>query len=217
MDVCGELHRHADRLSEDPLPVGWRVEPALIEVGTFGELLSRLRRLDRGSDEALRALARLAAAGEAEACLVVTVALLPLLIVRCDRRPAMVVEAVNELAARVSEPAHEPPSPGVANRLLRRVEWRVRHDRGYRDWQVPVHDLDRITGDERVDRFETEVVDRVALAEFRHRLASQPEGRQAWDVLVASTSGVGLSSTDRSRLAKHRRALRRLAESSLVA
>ena len=60
----------------------------------------------------------------------VTAALLPLLIARCDRRRDLVAEAVPELASRVSEPAHEDPAPGVANRLLRRVVWRVQHDQG---------------------------------------------------------------------------------------
>ena len=83
------------------MPASWRNQPALSDVASFGELLRRVRRLDVGSDEALRALARLAAPAEPEACLVVTAALLPLLIVRCDRRRELVAEAVAELAARV--------------------------------------------------------------------------------------------------------------------
>ena len=88
MRLSEELRRHVDRLSQDPLPPSWASEPALAEVMSFGELIGRLRRLDDCCDELLRALARLAEAGEPEACLVVTAALLPLLIARCGRRPS---------------------------------------------------------------------------------------------------------------------------------
>ncbi len=132
MDIAAELLGRSQRIARDPLPASWCEEPALGDVRSFGELVRRLRRLDAGSDEALRALARLAEAGETEACLVVTAALLPLLIARCDRQPRLVAEALPELASRVTDPATEEPKPGVANRLLRRVVWRVHHDYGQR-------------------------------------------------------------------------------------
>ena len=160
-------------------------EPALSDVASFGELLRRVRRLDVGSDEAMRALARLAAGGEPEVCLVVTAALLPLLIARCDRRRELVAEAVPELASRVSEPAGEDPAPGVANRLLRRVVWRVQHDHGRRDWQVPYSEPvghDRPHGVsasvEAEVSFEEPTVDRLALVEFQRRLEGCPRGAE---------------------------------------
>ena len=193
-----------DRMPSDPLPPSWPPEPALAAVGSFGELVSRLRRLDHRSDEALRALARLADAGEPEACLVVTAALLPLLIVRCDRRPELLAEAVPELAARMVEPAarngrrcREPSAApgGVAgpSRLRRTVRW-----------QVP--DVGpRAAGGRRRPRpagSRTAAVDRVALEEFRRRLAAAPKGREAWRLMVRTASPtVALSSTERSRLA----------------
>jgi hypothetical protein len=198
------------------LPARWIGEPGLADVGSFGELVSRLRRLDHRSDEALRALARLADAGEPEACLVVTAALLPLLIVRCGRRPELLAEAVPELAARMVEPAREPPASGVANRLLRRVVWRVRHDPGDGGRQVYVSDLAHVAPPAGDGCFEASTVDRLALQEFRRRLAKLPKGREAWDVLVGTAAQVSLSSTQRSRLAMHRRALRPLAEASLA-
>jgi hypothetical protein len=188
----------------------------LADVGCFGELVGRLRRLDRRCDDALRALARLAGAGEPEACLVVTAALLPLLIVRCGGRRSLVTEAINELAARVGEPAIERPASGVANRLLDRVMWRMVHDHGERQWQVPVADpASTVAGGD--GGFETGVVDRLALLEFRRRLAQRPDGVEAWEVLAGSIGDVGLSSTQRVRVHRKRRAVRRLAEVTLVA
>jgi hypothetical protein len=215
MNVTGELRRRADRMSHDPLPAGWSAEPALADVASFGELLSRLRRLDHRSDVALRALARLVEQGEAEAGLIITAALLPLLITRCDRRPPLVSEAISELAARVTEPAHEPPAPGAANRLLRRVVWRARHGHGDHSWQVSVPDPARtvVAGGD----VESVAVDRVALAEFRRRLAARPRGAEAWAVLVGSARGAGMSSTERTRLARRRHEVRRLAVATLVA
>jgi hypothetical protein len=208
-------------MAHDRLPAGWSAEPSLADVGSFGELLTRLRRLDRRSDEALRALARLADAGQPEVCLVVTAALLPLLIVRCERRPELVGEAVNELAARVVEPAHEPPAPAVANRLLRRVVWRVRHGYGDHRWQVPMPDPARAAsaGDADVDVVAVDrvAVDRVALAEFRRRLAARPRGVEAWAVLAGSASQTSLSSTERTRLWRRRQEVRSLAIATLVA
>ena len=75
MDVTGELRRRTDRMSRDRLPARWLVEPPLVDVACFGDLVSMLRRLDHRSDAALRALARLVEEGEAEAGLVVTAAL----------------------------------------------------------------------------------------------------------------------------------------------
>jgi hypothetical protein len=225
VDVTEELGRAVDRMSDEPLPATWRSETALADMPSFGALVARIRRLDSGSDEVLRALARLAVAGEREACLVVTAALLPLLIVRCDRRPALIAEAVNELAARVGEPADESAAGGVANRLLRRVVWRVRHERGVgAGWQRLVPDLDvAALGRAPVaECFEARTVDRLALEAFRRRLARRPAGHEAWAVLVESVMvdlslRAQLSSTERSRLAKHRRSVRRLADRSLVA
>ena len=116
------------------MPASWRNQPALSDVASFGELLRRVRRLDVGSDEAMRALARLAAGGQPR-CAWWSPPLLPLLIARCDRRRELVAEAVPELASRVSEPAGEDLAPGVANRLLRR-SWRE-HDHGRAIRQVP--------------------------------------------------------------------------------
>ena len=189
MDVIGELRRRADRMAHDPLPAGWSAEPSLADVGSFGELVTRLRRLDHRSDEALRALARLADAGESEVCLLVTAALLPLLIVRCGRRPELVGEAVNELAARVVEPAHEPPAPAVANRMLRRVVWRVRYGRG----EPAMAGTDAGPGRRRATRgpvtWIVVAVDRVALAEFRRRLDRPAGGRRG----VGGTGRVGVA------------------------
>jgi hypothetical protein len=212
-------------MSDEPLPATWLMEPALGDMRSFGALVARIRRLDARSDEALRALARLALGGEAEACLVVTAALLPLLIVRCDRRPALIAEAVNELAARVGEPAEESATGGVANRLLRRVVWRVRHEPGVGSgWQRLVPDPDVATWGRPpvAECFEARTVDRLALEEFRRRLARRPAGGEAWAVLVESVMvdlslRSQLSSTERARLAKHRRSVRRLADRSLVA
>ena len=215
MRLSEELRRHVDRLSQDPLPPSWAAESALAEVASFGELIGRLRQLDARCDELLRALARLAEAGEPEACLVVTAALLPLLIARCDRDPSVVGEAINELAARVTEPAHEAPTPGVANRLLCRVVRRVRHEHGAREWQVAVPDP--AVAAQGVGSFEAEVVDRLALEEFRRRLLAQPKGAEAWAMLVNSAAQAGLSSTQRTRLGAHRRRVRPLATASLVA
>jgi hypothetical protein len=216
MDVTGELRRRADRMSQDPLPARWVSEPALADVASFGELLSRLRRLDPRSDAALRALARLVDEGETEAGLVVTAALLPLLIARCDRRPQLVGEAIAELAARVAEPAHEPAAPDVANRLLRRVVWRVHHGHGDHGWQVPAADPAGVVA--AGDDVESEAVDRVALAEFRRRLAARPRGVEAWTVFVRSESATaGLSPAERKRLARRRLEVRRLAIATLVA
>ena len=225
MDIAAELLGRSQRMSRDPLPASWRNEPALSDVASFGELLRRVRRLDVGSDEAMRALARLAAGGEPEVCLVVTAALLPLLIARCDRRRELVAEAVPELASRVSEPAGEDPAPGVANRLLRRVVWRVQHDHGRRDWQVPCSEpvgQDRPHGVsasvEAEVSFEEPTVDRLALVEFQRRLEGCPKGADAWGLMVRAASPPAfLSSTERSRLAEHRRRLRAVAVSSLVA
>jgi hypothetical protein len=225
VDVTDELGRAVDRMSNEPLPATWLAKDALADVSSFGALVARIRRLDAGSDEALRALAQLAVAGEREACLVVTAALLPLLIVRCDRRPALIAEAVNELAARMGEPADESPAGGVANRLLRRVVWRVRHERGVgAGWQKLVPDLD-VAARRRppvAECFEARAVDRVALEEFRRRLARRPAGGEAWAVLVESVMvdlslRPQLTSTERSRLAMHRRSVRRLAGRWLVA
>ena len=176
MDVTPELSGRVDRMGRDPLPPSWRQDPALAAVESFGELISRVRRLDRGSDDALRALARLAAVGEPEACLVATAALLPLLIARCDRRPDLITEAIPELASRIAEPASEQSAGGVANRLLRRVVWRVRHDYGHRRWQVPMSDPESAGKATADNRFEDPAVDRVALGEFRRRLARRPHG-----------------------------------------
>ena len=224
MDIAAELLGRSRRMSKDPLPASWRNEPALRNVASFGELLQRLRRLDVGSDESMRALARLAAGGEPEVCLVVTAALLPLLIARCDRRRDLVAEAVPELASRVSEPAAD-RAPGVANRLLRRVVWRVQHDHGRRDWQVPCSEpvgQDRPHGVgasvEAAVSFEEPTVDRLALVEFQRRLEGCPRGADAWGLMVRAASPPAfLSSTERSRLAEHRRRLRAVAVSSLVA
>lgn len=218
MDLAGELLRRADRMSSDPLPVGWCEDPAFAGVSSFGGLVSRLRRLDHRSDGAMRALAQLAEAGEPEACLVVTVALLPLLIARCNRRPALVAEAVNELAAHVGDPARDPPGSGVANRLLRRVVWRVRHEHGVHPWQESVADPSAASAVRLDDGgYEAGVVDRLALVQFRRRLAGLPRGEQAWATLLSAAAPVALTSTQRTQLARHRRSVRRLAESSLVA
>ena len=226
MDIAAELLGRSQRIAQDPLPTSWCEEPALGDVGSFGALVRRLRRLDTGSDEALRALARLAGDGETEACLVVTAALLPLLIARCDRQPRLVAEALPELASRVTDPATEDPKPGVANRLLRRVVWRVHHDYGHRDWMelspTPLLD-DRPMSDgpherEATPSFEEPTLDRVAMAEFQTRLAAQPKGADAWGLMVRASSPPSLlSSTERSRLDGHRRRWRELAVSSLVA
>ena len=87
---------------------------------------------------------------------------------------------------------------------------------GDRGRQVYVSDLAHdasLAGD---GCFEASTVDRLALQEFRRRLAKLPKGQEAWDVLVGTASQVSLSSTQRSRLAMHRRALRSLAEASLA-
>ena len=141
MDVIRELGQSVDRMSDEQLPARWLEEAALVDVASFGELVVRFRRLDGRSDAALRALARLAEAGEPEACLVVTAALLPLLIARCDRRQPLVVgEAINELAARVTEPAHEDRPRGWRTGCC--VGWcrRVRHEHGARTgrWRCPI-------------------------------------------------------------------------------
>lgn len=220
MDVMRELNRTIERMSTDSLPATWLTEPALADVDSFGALVIRIRRLGACSDAALQALARLAANGEREACLVVTVALLPLLIVRCDRRRELIVEAVSELAARMVEPAAEPWAGGVANRLLRRVVWRVLHERGVREWQLPLPDLSVVAASSTAaghDSFEARTLDRLTLLEFRRRLAEHPDGHEAWAMLVDSTERSGMSSTERSRLAKHRRTVRELATSTLVA
>jgi hypothetical protein len=219
VDVVLELLGRADRMSRDPLPAGWAEEPALAGVGSFGALVSCLRRLDRRSDDAVRALARLAGRDEPEACLVVAAGLRPLLIARCDRRPALVAEAVIELAARVADPADDFTRAGVANRLLRRVVWRVRHEHGVRWWQEPVADPALVlAGHVCVAGHEDAVVDRVALIEFRRRVSRLPNGRDAWETLTGAADAVaGLSSTQRSRLERSRRAVRDLAETSLVA
>ena len=216
MDVSQELSTRVERMGRDPLPASWRRDPALAEVESFGELVGRLRRLDRGSDDAMRALARLADAGEAEACLVATAALLPLLIVRCDRRPELIAEAIPELASRMVEPAREEPAGGVANRLLRRVVRRVRRDFEGRRWQVSMSDPESRAAD--MVGFEDPAVDRVALGEFRRRLSRRAYGTDAWRLMVRSASPTAvLTSAERTRLAKRRRAVRDLAESSLVA
>jgi hypothetical protein len=217
VEVVQELRRSVERISSDPLPAPWRVETGLDDVGSFGALVSRIRRLDARSDAALRALARLSLAGEREACLVVTAALLPLLIVRCDRDRALIDEAVNELASRMAEPATEPVTGGVANRLLDRVAWRVRHPDGERRWQHPTADPTVAAAGGPHECFETEVVDRLALAEFRRRLVAEPGCAVAWSALVDASGQRLSSSTERTRLAKHRRMLRPLAYRSLVA
>lgn len=217
MDFSRELTSRVDRMGRDPLPPSWRQEPGLGDIESFGELVGRVRRLDRRSDDALRALARLADAGEAEACLVATAALLPLLIARCDRRPELVSEAIPELASRIAEPLQEATAGGVANRLLDRVMWRVRHDYGLRPWQWPVSDPEAAAAPDTVG-FEDPAVDRVALGEFHRRLARRPNGTDTWRLMVRSASPtVVLTSAERTRLAKRRRAVRNLAESSLVA
>jgi hypothetical protein len=219
MDVARELSGRLDRMGCDPLPASWRRERALADVESFGELVRRVRRLDRGSDDALRALARLAADGEPEACLVATAALLPLLIARCDRQPRLVAEAIPELASRMVEPACEEPASGVGNRLLDRVAWRVRHDYGNRHWQIPVRDVESAltTHDTNVG-FEEPALDRVALGEFRRRLARRPYGSDAWRLMVRSATPTAvLTSAERTRLSTRRRTVRSLAESSLVA
>ena len=226
MDIAAELLGRSQRIARDPLPPSWCEEPALGDVRSFGELVRRLRRLDAGSDEALRALGRLAEAGETEACLVVTAALLPLLIARCDRQPRLVAEALPELASRVTDPATEEPKPGVANRLLRRVVWRVHHDYGQRKWiefsPSPLLDerpaLDDAQERDAAPGFEEPTLDRVAMAEFQTRLAAQPKGADAWGLMVRAASPPSfLSSTERSRLDGHRRRWRALAVSTLVA
>lgn len=218
MNVTQELSMRVERMSRDPLPASWRRDPGLVDVESFGDLVGRVRRLDQRSDDALRALARLADRGEAEACLVVTASLLPLLIVRCNRDPELVADAIPELASRMVEPAREQPERGVANRLLRRVVWRVRHDYGDHRWQVPVSDPQSTLSAADMERFEDPAVDRVALGEFRHRLARRPHGTDAWRLMVRSASPTAvLTSAERTRLAKRRRAVRTLAESSLVA
>lgn len=218
MEITRELSRRVHRMAGDPLPASWRLDPALVDVGSFGELVRRVRRLDHGSDETMRALARLADAGEAEACLVTTAALLPLLIARCDRQVDLVAEAIPELASRMVEPAREEPASGVANRLLRRVVWRVRHDYGRRWWQVSVANPETTPTSPETEPFEDLAVDRVALGEFRRRLTGRPHGTDAWRLMVRAASPEAvLTSTERTRLATRRRATRRLAESSLVA
>lgn len=216
MDVTAELSARVERIGCDPLPPSWRLDPGLVDVESFGALVSRLRRLDRRSDEALRALARLADAGEAEACLVATAALLPLLIVRCNRQPELVSEAIPELASRIAEPAREELAGGVANRLLDRVVWRVRHDSGQHTWLDARSHPEAAAAPDTVG-FEDPAVDRVALGEFRRRLTRRPHGADAWRLMVrAASPAVVLTSAERTRLAKRRRAVRDLAESSLV-
>lgn len=108
---------HVDRPTCNQLPAAWSSEAGLTDGRLFGsDMVSRAaRRLDRCADEALRALARLAVDGEAERwCSAMTPALLPLLIVRCDRRPALVAEAIDALA------------PG-AGRRLRTVDQAPEH------------------------------------------------------------------------------------------
>lgn len=219
MDVIRELNRTAERISPEPLPVTWRSERALADVASFGVLISEIRGLGRRSDDILRALARLAAGGERDACLVVTVALMPLLIALCGRRPGLIREAINELAARMVEPAEERVAGKVANRLLRRVMWRVRHSSGERTWQLSLADpAQAVTvGADSFHCFESQVVDRLAVEEFRRRLRAQPEVCEALAALLELTERSGLSSTERSRLAKHRRTVRPLAASVLVA
>jgi hypothetical protein len=218
MDLVQDLLVRLDRMSDDPLPADWRLTSGLADVGTFGCLVCRLRRLDRRSDAAMRALGRAAAGGDGEACLVVVAALLPLLVARCGRRPALVAEAVNELAARVSDAAGDIGLSSVANRLLRRVVWRVRHDHGAHAWQEPVADPSAVVNAPLAEGCEGVVVDRVALAEFRRRLTALPSGPQAWAVLTAvADPAATLTSTERSRLKRSRRLIRDLADSTLVA
>ena len=166
----------------------------------------------------MRAMGRAALDGDGEACLVVVAALLPLLVARCDRRPAVVVEAVNELAARVADVADDSGSSSVANRLLRRVVWRVRHEQGSHDWLEPVADPSTVANTPMDGGCEGAVVDRVALAEFRRRLMALPSGSRTWGVLSAlADPEVALTSTERTRLLRSRRLIRDLADSTLVA
>ena len=234
MDIARELSGRVDRMSNDPLPQTWTGEPALATVGSFGELIVGIRRLDARSDDLLRAIGRLARDGDTEACLIVTAALLPLLIARCDRRPELIRDAIGELASRVNEPALEDPAAGVANRLLRRVVWRTRNESGNQRWIVKYpdpqallddavltptpaptldpHEKARMLGD-----FVNDVADRVTLDEFRRRVLEQRKGREAWRLWTAVSDDEVLSSTERSRLAMHRRTLRQLARDTLVA
>ena len=103
----------------------------------------------------------------------------------------MVGEAINELAARVTEPAHELPTPGVANRLLCRVVRRVRHEQRRPwdgRWAMPDPAGSPRPG---VGSFEAEVVDRLALEEFRRRLLAEPKGADAWAMLVTRLPRLG--------------------------
>ncbi|MFT3851976.1 MAG: hypothetical protein QM733_04455 [Ilumatobacteraceae bacterium] len=218
MDVVRDLLFRSDRMANDPLPAAWCRWPALADLETFGELVRRLRRLDRRSDAAIRALGAAAAEGDGEACLIVVAALLPLLMARCERQPSLVVEAVSELAARVPDAAEDVGQSSVANRLLRRVVWRVRHERGEHGWLQPVADPAVLAEVPTNGAEETAVLDRLALVEFRRRLTALPSGPRVWAVLSAvADPSATLTSTDRSRLMRSRRLIRDLADSTLVA
>ena len=122
----------------------------------------------------------------------VTAALLPLLIVRCDRRPGLVAEAVNELAARMVEPAARTAGAGGGEPVAATCGV-AGPSRPRRPWLAGVRCRTRAdVGDRRpaTAASRPSAVDRLALQEFRRRLGELPEGREAWDVLVGSAAQV---------------------------
>ena len=222
MTLCQDLERQLFTRSAADIPPYWAVGKE--SSATVRIVVATIRRVSPDSDRMIRLVLgdrsnRLVAEE------VVIVALIPMLRHRCrlDRRE--IEEVLTELAivvgqmARDGVPETERP---LANLLLDRAWKAHRKAERHRTAHVPFDPLklDFVPACS-VEAPEEAVLDRVALAGFRDRLASNPVANRSavnsWNAALRLADKEQRTSSERSRWKYVRKELRRRAAADLVA
>jgi hypothetical protein len=222
MTLCQDLERQLFRRLASDCPQPWVLEPG--RLWTLRDVVATIRKVGDDSDRMIRVVLG-GGSNRSVAEEVVIVALIPMLRHRCrlDRRE--IEEVLAELAIVVGEMARngvpDTPRP-LANLLLDRA-WKAhrkaeRHRHSYVPFDPVKLDFVPVCAVEAPDEA---VLDRVALAEFRQRLASNLDANRSavnsWNAAVRLADMEDRTSSERSRWKYVRKELRRRATSDLVA
>lgn len=222
MTLCQDLERQLfSRLASD-CPRSWVLEPG--QSWTLRDIVATIRRVGDDSDRMIRIVLG-GGSNRSVAEEVVIVALIPMLRHRCrlDRRE--IEEVLTELTIAVGEMARDgvpDTQRPLANLLLDRA-WKAhrkaeRRHHSYVPFDPLKLDFVPVCAVEAPD---DAVLDRVALSEFRQRLASNPDANRSavdsWNAALRLADMDHRTSSERSRWKYVRKELRRRATADLVA